>query len=119
MARLAVVALCGLLVSGGTGTAGSIRTVVIDIEHSRFVPNSIVIEKGEEVRFVIRNHDPTGDTLYGIDIAIDPKHRGVHLTRRIYEARVSPDVQARMEYFDQELVRTLADGDRTLLGSAP
>jgi predicted amidohydrolase/ribosomal protein S18 acetylase RimI-like enzyme len=35
----------------------------------------------------IRNHDPEGDTLYGIDIAIDPKHRGVHLTRRIYEAR--------------------------------
>jgi len=35
----------------------------------------------------IRNHDPDGDTLYGIDIAIDPKHRGSHLTRRIYEAR--------------------------------
>src|SRR5215213_3039190 len=35
----------------------------------------------------IRNHDPEGDTLYGIDIAIDPKHRGVHLTRRLYEAR--------------------------------
>ena len=35
----------------------------------------------------IRNHDPDGDTLYGIDIAIDPKNRGVHLTRRIYEAR--------------------------------
>src|SRR5438132_1286118 len=35
----------------------------------------------------IRNHDPDGDTLYGIDIAVDPKHRGVHLTRRIYEVR--------------------------------
>ncbi|MBX3155658.1 MAG: GNAT family N-acetyltransferase [Deltaproteobacteria bacterium] len=35
----------------------------------------------------IRNHDPEGDTLYGIDIAVDPAHRGVHLTRRIYEAR--------------------------------
>src|SRR5260221_5322332 len=35
----------------------------------------------------IRNHDPDGDTLYGIDIAIDPKHRGVRFTRRIYEAR--------------------------------
>src|SRR5687768_4776216 len=35
----------------------------------------------------IRNHDPEGDTLYGIDIVIDPKHRGVHLTRRLYEAR--------------------------------
>ncbi|HSD86147.1 MAG TPA: carbon-nitrogen hydrolase family protein [Kofleriaceae bacterium] len=35
----------------------------------------------------IRNHDPEGDTLYGIDIAIEPKNRGSHLTRRIYEAR--------------------------------
>jgi predicted amidohydrolase len=35
----------------------------------------------------IRNHDPEGDTLYGIDIVIDPKHRGVRLTRRLYEAR--------------------------------
>src|SRR5438477_5072890 len=35
----------------------------------------------------IRNHDPDGDTLYGIDIAVDPRNRGVHLTRRIYEAR--------------------------------
>ncbi len=35
----------------------------------------------------IRNHDGEGDTLYGIDIAVDPKHRGSHLTRRIYEAR--------------------------------
>ena len=36
--------------------------------------------------------------------------------RRIYEAHVPPDVSARGDYFDQELVRTLADGDRTLLG---
>jgi predicted amidohydrolase/ribosomal protein S18 acetylase RimI-like enzyme len=35
----------------------------------------------------IRNHDPEGDTLYGIDIAVDPSHRGEHLARRIYEAR--------------------------------
>jgi len=35
----------------------------------------------------IRNHDPEGDTLYGIDIAVDPKHRGERLTRRIYGAR--------------------------------
>ncbi|HUQ03769.1 MAG TPA: carbon-nitrogen hydrolase family protein [Kofleriaceae bacterium] len=35
----------------------------------------------------IRNHDPEGDTLYGIDIAIEPKHRGAHLTRRLYAAR--------------------------------
>jgi hypothetical protein len=37
--------------------------------------------------------------------------------RRLYEARVPSSVMARSDYFDQELVRTLADGDRSLLGS--
>ncbi len=36
--------------------------------------------------------------------------------RRLYEARVPPAVRDRSDYFEQELVRTLADGDRTLLG---
>ena len=36
--------------------------------------------------------------------------------RRLYEARVPASVSARFDYFDQELVRTLADGDRSLLG---
>ncbi|MEO6772677.1 MAG: GNAT family N-acetyltransferase [Kofleriaceae bacterium] len=36
---------------------------------------------------LIRNHDPQGDTLYGIDIAVDPSRRGEHLARRLYEAR--------------------------------
>ena len=35
----------------------------------------------------IRNHDPDGDTLYGIDIAVDPANRGMRLSRRLYEAR--------------------------------
>jgi predicted amidohydrolase/GNAT superfamily N-acetyltransferase len=35
----------------------------------------------------IRNHDPEGDTLYGIDIVVDPTHRGERLSRRLYEAR--------------------------------
>lgn len=37
--------------------------------------------------------------------------------RRLYEARIPSSVLARSDYFDQELVRTLADGDRSLLGS--
>ncbi|MDQ3368704.1 MAG: bifunctional GNAT family N-acetyltransferase/carbon-nitrogen hydrolase family protein [Myxococcota bacterium] len=36
---------------------------------------------------MIRNHDVEGDTLYGIDIAVDPEHRGERLSRRLYEAR--------------------------------
>jgi hypothetical protein len=36
--------------------------------------------------------------------------------RRLYEARVPPAVREKSDYFEQELVRTLADGDRSLLG---
>jgi predicted amidohydrolase/GNAT superfamily N-acetyltransferase len=35
----------------------------------------------------IRNHDTNGDTLYGIDIAVDPSTRGMRFARRLYEAR--------------------------------
>jgi len=35
----------------------------------------------------IRNHDPKGDTLYGIEIMVDPEYRGMKLSRRIYDAR--------------------------------
>jgi predicted amidohydrolase/ribosomal protein S18 acetylase RimI-like enzyme len=35
----------------------------------------------------IRNHDPDGDTLYGIEIQVDPAHRGQRLARRLYRAR--------------------------------
>lgn len=36
---------------------------------------------------MIRSHDPDGDTLYGIDIAVDPEFRGQRFARRIYDAR--------------------------------
>jgi predicted amidohydrolase/ribosomal protein S18 acetylase RimI-like enzyme len=35
----------------------------------------------------IRNHDPEGNTLYGIEIMVDPEFRGMKLARRLYEAR--------------------------------
>lgn len=35
----------------------------------------------------IRNHDAEGDTLYGIEIMVDPEMRGMKLARRLYEAR--------------------------------
>jgi len=36
---------------------------------------------------MIRNHDPEGDSLYGIEIMVDPEARGRRLARRLYEAR--------------------------------
>ncbi len=35
----------------------------------------------------IRNHDPEGDTLYGIEIMVHPEFRGMKLSRRLYAAR--------------------------------
>ncbi len=35
----------------------------------------------------IRNHEASGDTLYGIEIMVDPEFRGYRLSRRLYEAR--------------------------------
>lgn len=35
----------------------------------------------------IRNHNPRGDTLYGIEIMVHPEFRGMKLSRRLYDAR--------------------------------
>lgn len=35
----------------------------------------------------IRNHDAEGDTLYGIEVMVDPKYRDMKIGRRLYEAR--------------------------------
>ncbi len=35
----------------------------------------------------IRNHNPRGDTLYGIEIMVAPEYRGMKLSRRLYDAR--------------------------------
>jgi predicted amidohydrolase/ribosomal protein S18 acetylase RimI-like enzyme len=36
---------------------------------------------------MIRNHNPKGTTLYGMEVMVDPKFRGMKLARRLYEAR--------------------------------
>lgn len=38
-------------------------------------------------RGFITNHNSEGDTLYGIEIMVHPKYRGMKLARRLYEAR--------------------------------
>ncbi len=35
----------------------------------------------------IRNHNPKGNTLYGIEIMVHPEFRGLRLARRLYDAR--------------------------------
>ena len=36
---------------------------------------------------MIRNHDPEGDTLYGIEMMVHPDLRGYRLSRRLYDER--------------------------------
>lgn len=58
-------------------------TLILDLEHlSALHDFKEVSDDG-----FIGNHDPEGDTLYGIDIAVDPDFRGLRLARRLYEAR--------------------------------
>ena len=45
-------------------------------------------------------------------------HAHIERARQLYEERVPSDLRARTDYFEQELVRTLADGDPILLGQA-
>ena len=35
----------------------------------------------------LKNHDPNGDYLYGIDVFVHPDYRGLRLGRRMYDAR--------------------------------
>lgn len=35
----------------------------------------------------ITNHDPEGDTLYGIEMQVHPEYRGMKLARRLYDSR--------------------------------
>ena len=35
----------------------------------------------------IRNHNPNGSTLYGIEMMVHPQYRGLKLARRLYDAR--------------------------------
>ncbi|MCB1179449.1 MAG: GNAT family N-acetyltransferase [Leptospiraceae bacterium] len=36
---------------------------------------------------LITNHDPDGDTLYGLDMVVLPEYQGLRLGRRLYDAR--------------------------------
>lgn len=36
---------------------------------------------------LVENHDPEGDSLYGIEVAVDPAFRGMRIGRRLYEER--------------------------------
>ncbi len=69
--------------------AASCASLVVDeAEYSAWDDWKSIADNG-----AIRNHDPDGDTLYGIEIQVSPKFRGMKLARRLYLARKELCVQ--------------------------
>lgn len=73
MKRIAAFSAAMLLAACSPAAAG-VRTIVIDIEHSRFHPARVTVEAGETVRFVVRNHDPIDHELIVGDEEIQDVH---------------------------------------------
>jgi predicted amidohydrolase/GNAT superfamily N-acetyltransferase len=57
----------------------------IIVSYDRFGDNHRFLEITGNYTF--STHDPRGDVLYGIEIFIEPKYRGMRLGRRLYNAR--------------------------------
>ncbi len=66
----------------GVIVASSGSLIVDFAEYSEWHNWREIADKG-----FIRNHDPEGDTLYGIEIMVHPDYRGLKLARRLYAAR--------------------------------
>ena len=63
--------------------AASSSSLILEYDASMEWHNWKVVADGG----YIRNHKPKGDTLYGIEIMVDPEFRGMKLSRRLYDAR--------------------------------
>lgn len=61
----------------------SSSSLVVDFDlYDEWQNWSVIADNG-----FIRNHDPNGNTMYGIEIMVDPDYRGYRLSRRLYDAR--------------------------------
>lgn len=61
----------------------SASSLIVDFEkHEEWHDWKVISDSG-----YISNHNALGDTLYGIEIMVDPDFRGLKLARRLYEAR--------------------------------
>ncbi|CAN5901269.1 hypothetical protein BH23ACT12_BH23ACT12_03920 [soil metagenome] len=69
-------ALAGLLVTGWVAAvaAASGSTVPVDIKYSRFEPDELRFEAGQEVTFVIFNDDPIDHEFILGDQAVQDRH---------------------------------------------
>ena len=109
----------GLLLAGAVAllascapASASVRTIVLDIEHSRFRPARIVVERGETVRFDVRNHDPIDHELIVGDQTVQDLHEsGTEAHHGAKPGEVSVGAQE-----DAETTYTFTSGDVILFG---
>ncbi len=73
---------------------------------ARLLVSEIRLYNEEEVEEGRRNHD-----------ILARLREEIERSRKMYEERIHADVRAQRDYFQEELVRILADGDTALLGS--
>lgn len=99
VAALAAVGLTGC--SAAEAGGGGVRTVVLDVHHSRFSLTELDVAAGERVRFVLRNADPIPHELIVGDLAVQDVHeRGTesHHGDRPGEVSVAPGATAETTY---------------------
>lgn len=66
----------------GKVVAGAISVIINYDKYGDKHTYDQITDKGR-----ITNHDPSGDTLYGVDMFVHPDYRGLRLGRRLYDAR--------------------------------
>ncbi|MDQ4096467.1 MAG: plastocyanin/azurin family copper-binding protein, partial [Actinomycetota bacterium] len=79
----------------------AVRTVVLDIRFSRFVPSTVRARPGEVVRFFVRNHDPIPHELIVGDQAVQDRHENgtePHHGERPGEVSVAAGATAQTTY---------------------
>jgi uncharacterized cupredoxin-like copper-binding protein len=77
--RMRVALVVALLLSGVLGSSGravpmGVRTVVLEIRHSRFSISELKVAPGERVRFVVRNTDPIDHELIVGPMPVQLRH---------------------------------------------
>lgn len=114
LGRVAVIAAVALATTaagyavadrGGTPAAPALGpepvTVVVDVEHSRFVPDYVRVVEGTEVRFVLRNDDPINHELIVGPQSVHDRHRNgteAYHPPKPGELSVGPDGQGVTSY---------------------
>jgi uncharacterized cupredoxin-like copper-binding protein len=80
-------------------------TVVVDVEHSRFLPDHLRVVEGTEVRFVLRNDDPINHELIVGPPSVHARHHNgteAYHPPKPGELSVGPDEQGVTSYvFDE------------------